>query len=171
MKKESQWGRARDRVRIRNRVGARRGGEATTTPVDGPTVVGLSPTLRIRGLLATRDIAVGELIESSPVVLIPVAQKRALEATVLGNYFFDWTDDHNALVMGEGSLINHSYSANAEYRCDVANGVMEFRAVKPIRRGAEVTINYNGEPDNPTPIDLDYGLSSHIRERQVRPSP
>ncbi len=30
---------------------------------------------------------------------------------------------------------------------------MEYRAVKEIRAGEEITVNYNGEPDDTTPID------------------
>jgi SET domain-containing protein len=30
---------------------------------------------------------------------------------------------------------------------------MVYRAIKNIKKGEEVTVNYNGEPDEQTPID------------------
>jgi len=30
---------------------------------------------------------------------------------------------------------------------------MVYRAIKPIKKGQEITINYNGEPDDMTPVD------------------
>jgi len=30
---------------------------------------------------------------------------------------------------------------------------MVYRALRPIKKGEEITVNYNGEPDDKTPID------------------
>jgi len=126
--------------------------------MDIPVEVGLSPTLGIRGLLATRDIAVGEVIEHCPVILIPVAQEDALEATVLGNYYFLWNDDFYAMALGLGSLHNHSYHANTIFERDFDGQLIVFKAAKPIRQGEELTINYNGETDDQTPIHEGFGV-------------
>lgn len=126
--------------------------------MDIPIEVGLSPTLGIRGLLAARDLAVGEVIERCPVVLIPVVQEDALEATALANYYFLWTDEHYAMALGYGSLLNHSYNANACFERDFDNNIMIFRTAKAVRRGEELTINYNGDPDDDTPIHEDFGV-------------
>jgi uncharacterized protein len=126
--------------------------------VDIPIEVGFSPTLGIRGMLAARDLAADEVIERCPVVLVPVAQEDALEATVLANYYFLWTDDHYAVALGYGSLLNHSYSANAWFERDFENNAMIFRTARAVRRGEEVTINYNGEPDDDTPLDEGFGV-------------
>ncbi|MEZ4669909.1 MAG: SET domain-containing protein [Anaerolineae bacterium] len=126
--------------------------------MDIPVEVGTSPTLGIRGLLATRDIAAGELVERCPMVLIPVTQEDALEATVLANYYFLWTDEDYAMALGYGSLMNHSYNANMVFERDFENSTMIFRAAKAIKRGEELTINYNGDPDDDTPIHEGFGV-------------
>jgi hypothetical protein len=124
--------------------------------IDLPMVVGLSPTLGIRGLLAARDIAAGEVIERCPVAPIPVEQEDALEATVFSTYYFLWTDTHYALALGYGSLFNHSYRANVDFDHDFEGQQVIFTAVKAIRQGDELTINYNGEPDDDAPIHPDF---------------
>ncbi len=123
-----------------------------------PVEVGLSPILGIRGLLATRAIAVGEVIECCPVILIPVTQEDALEATVLGNYYFLWNDDFYAMALGYGSLHNHSYHANTIFERDFERQMIVFKAAKPVQQGEELTINYNGGTDDETPIDEGFGI-------------
>lgn len=127
--------------------------------MDIPVEVGISPILGIRGLLATRDIEAGEVIERCPVVLIPVAQEDALEATVLGNYYFLWNDEFYVMALGYGSLHNHSYHANCIFERDYQRQEMVFMAAKAVQRGEELTINYNGEPDDPTLIHEGFGVS------------
>ena len=123
-----------------------------------PVEVGLSPTLGIRGLLATRDIVAGEVIERCPIVFIPVAQEDALEATVLANYYFLWDDDFYAMALGYGSFQNHSYHANVRFQRDFEAKVIIFTAAKHVRQGEELTINYNGDPDDETPIHEGFGV-------------
>ena len=90
--------------------------------------------------------------------MIPVAQRRALESTELINYYFKWTDAHDAVVLGYGSLMNHDYSANTSYTRNLEHNTITFRCVKAVRRGEELTINYNGEPDDKKPIHEGYGV-------------
>jgi len=108
--------------------------------------------------LATRDIASGEVIERCPIVFIPVAQEDALEATVLGNYYFLWDDDFYAMALGYGSFQNHSYHANVSFKRDFEAQQIIFTAAKVVRCGEELTINYNGDPDDETPIDEGFGV-------------
>ena len=126
--------------------------------MDIPVEVGISPTLGIRGLLATRDIEAGEVIERCPLVFIPVAQEDALEATVLGNYYFLWDDDFYAMALGYGSFQNHSYHANVSFKRDFEAKQIVFTAAKAVRQGEELTINYNGDPDDETPVHEGFGV-------------
>ena len=126
--------------------------------MDIPVEVGLSPTLGIRGLLATRDIEAGEVIERCPVVFIPVAQEDALEATVLANYYFLWDDNFYAMALGYGSFQNHSYHANVRFDRDFEAQQIIFTAAKAVGCGEELTINYNGDPDDATPIHEGFGV-------------
>lgn len=48
--------------------------------------------------------------------------------------------------MGIGSLINHSYEPNAFYRKSLEEQMVEFFALRDIRTGEEITVNYSGHP-------------------------
>ena len=121
-----------------------------------PLEIGISPTLGIRGLVAARDLTEGELIEACPLVLIPVTQEEALEQTALSVYYFLWTDEHYCLALGYGSLYNHSYHANVRFIHDYDKRQIVFRAARNISKSEELTVNYNGDPNDPTPIHPDF---------------
>jgi uncharacterized protein len=59
-----------------------------------------------------------------------------------------------AVVLGYGSLYNHSYKPNAYYR-DRRNRVKEFIALRDIAAGEEITINYNGSPHDPSDVGFE----------------
>ena len=107
-----------------------------------------------RGVFAERDYEAGEVIESSPVIVIPASDWEHLEKTELFNYCYAWGErlDQMAIALGYGSLYNHSYAPNARYlrRCD--DRLIDFVALRPIRRGEEVTINYNGAANCRDPL-------------------
>lgn len=117
-----------------------------------PYAVGISPTLHIRGMIASCDIKKGAIIEKCPIVLLPKSDLPALFSTKLNNYYFDWTVDTRAVVLGYGSVINHSFSPNADYRYDYKNKFMIYFAISDIQAGDEVLINYNGDPADMTPL-------------------
>ena len=99
-----------------------------------------------RGVFAERDIAAGQTIEVAPVVVIPRAQSRVIRATDLDHYAFKWGGGCLAVALGYGSLYNHSYTPNAQYWQDTEYRALEFIALRQIRCGEEITINYNGDP-------------------------
>jgi len=117
-----------------------------------PYEVGTSETLHIRGMIATENIHKGTIIERCPVIPIPIIEKPSLLQTELLNYYFEWTNSHNAIVLGYGSLINHSFKPNAAYTCGYKNKVMIYYAIKLIKKGEEVFVNYNGTPNDTTPL-------------------
>jgi SET domain-containing protein len=99
----------------------------------------------------------GDLLEVSPVLVVPRTQVEALQKTSLHEYYFRWPPSAAALALGYGSLYNHSYHPTARAQLDVQRGVLLFIARQPIHRNQEVTINYNGDPTDLTPtwFDLD----------------
>lgn len=104
-----------------------------------------------RGIFASRDFGEGELIESCPVIALPDARDRArLRRTGLINYYFLWGPErtHAAICLGYGSLYNHSYEPNARWEKRIEDERMDFYAIRPIREGEEITVNYNGAPDD-----------------------
>jgi len=117
-----------------------------------PYEVGTSQTLHIRGMIATEEIRKGAVIERCPVIPIPITENSSLLQTELLNYYFEWTNSHNAIVLGYGSLINHSFKPNAAYTYGYKNKVMIYYAIKFIKKGEEVFINYNGSPNDKTPL-------------------
>jgi hypothetical protein len=113
-----------------------------------------------RGVYARRAIAEGCVIERVPVILIPKAQVfgdtwAAQKAARISWYVFAWNvptkREYVALALGFGSIYNHSFTPSAVYRCAPPD-VMEYVALRPIEAGEEITINYNGKPDDLTPM-------------------
>jgi uncharacterized protein len=124
-----------------------------------PIEVGISPTLHIRGIIASRDIRKGEVIEKCPLILYPVSQDDLIEKTVLGKYYYDWSKEYGCIVLGYGSLINHSYTPNTKYYHNYTSKVLTYRAIKDIKKGEEILVNYNWDPASQTPLEghlIDY---------------
>jgi hypothetical protein len=119
-------------------------------------VVGRSPALGIRGVIAGRYYKKRECIERCPVLLIPIEQYEIIAKTIFDKYIFEWTSSYDALALGYGSLYNHSYNANCIYRLDYKNKLISIYAVEVIRAGQEITINYNRQPGDKTSIEDKY---------------
>lgn len=108
-----------------------------------------------RGMYATRDIKTGELIEESPVIVIAKKEwEEHLQKTILFHYCFHWGEypDYAAIILGYGSIFNHSYTPNATFQNNEGNLSMDFYAITDIKKGEEITINYNGDPKDKSPL-------------------
>jgi SET domain-containing protein len=120
-----------------------------------PGKIRLGPTAKKgRGVFATAPIARGELIEASPVIVIPAEQWPHVEPTVLSLYIFNFgpEGEHAAIALGYGSLYNHSYSPNAEYIKYWEDRLIRFTALRHIEVDEEITVNYNGSPGDRSEI-------------------
>ena len=105
-----------------------------------------------RGVFARRPIRRGEVIERVPVLVLPAEEvKDASGWTGLARYCFHWGQGTLALALGYGSLYNHSYHPNARYD-DTAGPAKVFTALCDIAAGEEITVNYNGEPEDESPV-------------------
>ena len=100
-----------------------------------------------RGVFATRRFRTGEVIEVCPVIRLPADDIGHLEETALRGYCYEWNDGGLAMAQGYGSLYNHSWAPNAQYEQDYDRGTVVITAVRTIRAGQEITINYTGAPD------------------------
>ncbi len=109
-----------------------------------------------RGVFAASRFACGEIIETAPIILIPADQWPHIEPTVLALYIYNFgptaEEEHAAIALGHGSLYNHSYKPNAKYIKSWEEQVIRFVARRDIEPGEEITINYNGSPEDQTPI-------------------
>jgi hypothetical protein len=103
-----------------------------------------------RGMFASRKFLKGELIERAPIVAIDEKKWPNAAKTILSDYAFDWgeNDEHAAIALGYISIYNHSYSPNAQLEQMLDELMMEIIAIKDIDSGEEITINYNGDPEN-----------------------
>ena len=106
------------------------------------------------GVFTTEDFEVDTIIEISPVLVFDKEERALLEKTKLYNYIFAWGIEEDLAAVGLGyiSMYNHSYDSNCEYEMDYDTGTMTIKTVKPIAKGEELFINYNGDADDETPI-------------------
>lgn len=105
-----------------------------------------------RGVFATQDIKKGDLIHEAPVIPYPNEDHVHIEKTILGDYVFEYGANHTAILLGYGSLFNHSYTPNATYDINFDNHTFGFYAYTDIKAGEEILINYNGEVDCDDPL-------------------
>ena len=104
-------------------------------------------------MFAKEKIRKGETIEICPVIILPLKDRKLMDKSHLFNYYFYWGKKNQpAIALGYGSLYNHSYTPNAEYEEDVKNKHMVFTALRDIKKGEEITTNYNGDHDNKDPL-------------------
>ncbi|MBP1999289.1 SET domain-containing protein [Paenibacillus shirakamiensis] len=100
-----------------------------------------------RGVFATQDIAKGTLIHEAPVVPYENEDHEHIEKTILADYVFQYGANHTAILLGYGSLFNHSYTPNATYDISFEKHTFDFYAYTDIKAGEEILINYNGDVD------------------------
>jgi uncharacterized protein len=93
-------------------------------------------------VFATRRFAKGEVIETCPTL-------EVADADVTGRlnddvFFTSIRDGDVLLVLGHGMLYNHSPNPNVEYVQDEPTTIT-FRALRTVRPGDELTIDYGEE--------------------------
>jgi uncharacterized protein len=134
----------------------------------GPIYFGTSELHRM-GVFASRDIAVGEIIEICPVLVFPEEELEHLDQTIMYDYYFNWTEREYAVCLGYGSLYNHSYQPNAEYDMDFDQQTIDFFCIKPIPAGTEILVNYNGYPEVQTTVWFE--TDQKVRRHKGGPQP
>jgi hypothetical protein len=109
---------------------------------------------RGRGVFSTSAITQGELVERAPVIVVPAAEWPQVAASEFYHYCFAFGpgDRDAALALGHGSLFNHDWQPNAVYRKRPELAAIDFIARRAIAPGEEICINYNGDPDDRTPL-------------------
>lgn len=106
-----------------------------------------------RGVITTRDLPQGALIERAPVLIIPEHHRPLADKTIVFKYLFMW--EHNrrqselaagtgraAIALGVTSLVNHSERPNAAFRRRIDAQEIELRAICDIESGEEIVIDY-----------------------------
>lgn len=110
-----------------------------------------------RGVYTKCDIKAGQVIEVSPVILFSKEESDYIKETVISNYWFDWQANNFdfALALGYGSLFNHSYTPNTAFYYNYDSSVIVFYTISNIKADEEITVNYNGDPIDKSPLWFD----------------
>lgn len=100
-----------------------------------------------RGVFTSLAIEPGTVVEISPVIVMDDEDRKLLDKTLLHDYIFEWGSSIKQCCMGLGyvPLYNHSYQSNCEYEMDFKNELISIKAVRYIKAGEELLINYNGD--------------------------
>lgn len=107
-----------------------------------------------RGVFAQSRIRKGELIERAPIIFLSNEEKETLRFTKLFHYYFllGNAEKRAAFGFGYASFYNHSPEANAFYKFSRKKNTLNIYAYQTIEAGSEVTINYNGKPDDKSEV-------------------
>ncbi|HET6994886.1 MAG TPA: SET domain-containing protein [Chitinophagaceae bacterium] len=103
-----------------------------------------------RGVFTSENIDEGTIVEASPVIVMSSEERKLLDQTLLHDYIFEWggKKDKCCMAMGYVPVYNHSYKSNCEYEMDFENSCIIVKAVRFIKAGEELFINYNGDWNN-----------------------
>jgi SET domain-containing protein len=95
-----------------------------------------------RGIFAGRLFRKGEIIEICPVVPVGRRFEKKCNGEVLEHYLFQWGPRNSAVVLGYGSIYNHSDKPNASFRPRMARLEMVYRAMRDIQVGEQILVDY-----------------------------
>lgn len=105
------------------------------------------------GVFAATDLRKGTIVEVCPVIFMPMKEFEQIKKTKLYYYFYEYSNKEFAIVLGYGSVYNHSYTPNAQYKFNYLRRTYEVKALKPIQKDEEIFINYNYYPEDNTPLE------------------
>jgi SET domain-containing protein len=97
-----------------------------------------------KGVFSREAIPAHTVIEVSPVIVMTAEDRKFLDQTLLHDYIFEWKDGC-CMALGLIPMYNHSYQSNCEYFMDYEEATIMVKTVRPIQKGEELTINYNGD--------------------------
>ena len=110
-----------------------------------------------RGVFTSENISEGTIIEISPVIVMSNEERKLLDQTLLHDYIFEWGSNKEqcCVALGYVSVYNHSYKSNCEYSMDFETKQISIKAVRFIKAGEELFINYNGDWNNSKKVWFD----------------
>ena len=97
-----------------------------------------------RGVFVRSLIKKGEIIERCPVIEIPEHDGPSVNESILVTYIYylGRKKERMMIALGFGSIYNHSDTPNAKYHGNLKEHVIEFIALKDIKKNQEVTVDY-----------------------------
>lgn len=111
-----------------------------------------------RGIFTKKKIPADTVIEVAPVIVMSDSDRQLLDKTLLHDYIFEWTPPDEkkcCMALGYVPIYNHSYTSNCEYFMDYEEETIFVKTVRAIEKGEELTINYNGDWDDASPVWFD----------------
>ncbi len=108
-----------------------------------------------RGVFTNEALSADVEIELSPVVVLPGKDRPYLDQTLLHDYIFEWDPEDLkgcCMALGWVPIYNHSYASNCEYEMDYEAETITIKTVRAIAAGEELTINYNGDWNDQSPV-------------------
>lgn len=110
-----------------------------------------------RGVFTHERIPANTVIEVAPVIVMEAKDREHLDKTLLHDYIFEWGKQKTkcAMALGLIPIYNHSYKSNCEYFMDFEDDSIMVKTVRTIEHGEELTINYNGDWNDPQSVWFD----------------
>ena len=99
-----------------------------------------------RGVFSSEKLSKGDLIEICPIIKLKKGALVHIDKTSLYDYYFLWEEEgyEACIVLGYGSLYNHSLTPNAIVILDYIDGTIKIEAAEDIPSGSEISIDYTG---------------------------
>ena len=95
-----------------------------------------------RGVFSTVQIPKDSLIEICPVIVLSAHDTKIIHKTKLHDYYFQASQGRSAIVLGYGSIYNHSDHPNAEFKLNLDRQELTISSITLIEPGEEILINY-----------------------------
>ncbi|RPD42335.1 SET domain-containing protein [Chitinophaga barathri] len=110
-----------------------------------------------RGVFTKEPIPAGTTIEVSPVLVLSNLDTGVVDKTKLHNYIFLWgvRETRSCIALGFCSIYNHAYEPNCEYEMDFDAETMAIKTRRDIKKGEELSINYNGDVEDKSDVWFD----------------
>jgi hypothetical protein len=113
-----------------------------------------------RGVVATQKISKGEIIETCPIIEISKKEADFIQnQSHILNYYYLFQEDleRYCLMLGYGSIYNHSHNPNADidYSSEKTEKYLQFKALRDVEIGEEIVFNYEFENNEPEFLNLD----------------
>ncbi|HEX5553309.1 MAG TPA: SET domain-containing protein [Chitinophagaceae bacterium] len=107
-----------------------------------------------RGVFTKEPIPKGTKIEESPVIVLSKKDTDETDKTRLHDYLFLWGERQvkTCVALGYCSVYNHSYEPNCDHEMDFEKETMSIKTRREIKKGEELSINYNGELKDKSPL-------------------
>ena len=92
------------------------------------------------GVFATKNIRKGEIIEQCPFLITFIENHKKMN-----DYIFYRTPKTGIIMLGYGSVYNHTHDHNADHIEDTEKNLIEIIANRNIKKGEEISLDYGTE--------------------------